>query len=82
MGEAVNQAGGEGDPKRLRCRKCGCEHLPVLYTRHVKGAVVRVRECRHCGTRLRTREQAAGIVAGGRSEPPASGTRRPSGPKK
>ena len=41
----------------LQCVKCGCRHLPVLYTRPRTGYIERVRECRHCGTRKRTREK-------------------------
>lgn len=45
-------------PDRLRCSKCGCGHLPVVYTRHVGGAIRRLRECRACGHRFQTRERA------------------------
>lgn len=52
-------AGGE---KRIQCRKCGCEHLPVVYVRKRAEGTVRVRQCRHCGTRLRTRELPTGTI--------------------
>ena len=42
----------------LVCRKCGCRHLDVLYTRHKSGYILRIRACRHCGRRLTTREAA------------------------
>ena len=41
----------------LECRKCGCRHFRVLYTRPAVGKLVRRRECRHCGTRVTTWEQ-------------------------
>ena len=41
------------------CRHCGCRHLPVYYTRHQNGRILRLRECRHCGRRLVTREAEA-----------------------
>jgi transcriptional regulator NrdR family protein len=45
----------------LRCRKCGCGHFRVVYTRRAAGGrIVRRRECRHCGTRLTTWERIAG----------------------
>jgi len=44
------------EPLGLRCRACGCPHLPVLYTRRKPGHILRVRRCRHCGRRMITRE--------------------------
>lgn len=45
--------------KGLECRKCGCRDFHVLYTRpQFGGYIMRVRECRHCGKRLLTRERA------------------------
>ncbi len=43
----------------LACPTCGCEHLPVLYTRHRLGSVRRVRQCRSCGRRIKTTERAS-----------------------
>lgn len=43
----------------LACRKCGCAHFRVVYLKRVPGGVMRVRECRHCGKRMRTRETMA-----------------------
>jgi hypothetical protein len=40
----------------LECRACGCRHFEVLYTRPRPGGIMRVRQCRHCGKRLVTRE--------------------------
>lgn len=48
----------------LICPKCGCRHFRVLYTR--KGhreAIVRRRECRHCGRRITTWEKAIGCAS-------------------
>lgn len=44
-------------PDRLRCRKCGCPHLPVLRTVHRLRTVIRYRVCRNCGLRMRTTEK-------------------------
>lgn len=41
----------------LQCRKCGCRHLPVVYTRHIGTRIKRVRECRNCLERYSTYEQ-------------------------
>ena len=49
-------APGSDDPAGVVCRHCGCRHLPVNYTRHHRGFILRVRECRHCGRRPVTRE--------------------------
>jgi len=55
----VAESSASAQPKErpgVACRKCGCCHLPVYYTRRQLGCIVRVRECRHCGRRLVTRE--------------------------
>ncbi|TVQ33892.1 MAG: hypothetical protein EA376_01270 [Phycisphaeraceae bacterium] len=39
------------------CPSCGCAHLPVQYTRRRSGFIMRVRQCRHCGRRIVTRER-------------------------
>ena len=42
----------------LACRKCGCRHFYVVYTRRALGGkLVRRRECRNCGQRMTTIEQ-------------------------
>ena len=43
-------------PRGLECRACGCRHFEVLYTRPRPGGIMRVRQCRHCGRRMITRE--------------------------
>ena len=49
------------DQRGLACRHCGCRHFHVLYTRLAsRGRIMRRRECRHCGRRVTTYEQAAG----------------------
>jgi transcriptional regulator NrdR family protein len=49
------------EDRGLRCRKCGCRDLRVVYTRPAGGAkVIRRRECRYCGQRLTTSERVLG----------------------
>lgn len=40
----------------LECPRCGGTWFRVVYTRPNVRAIVRRRECRHCGRRIRTRE--------------------------
>lgn len=41
----------------IECRRCGCQHFLVLYTRPApRGRIKRRRECRHCGARMTTFE--------------------------
>ena len=40
----------------LVCRACGCRHFRVIYLKRLPGALLRRRECRHCGKRITTRE--------------------------
>ncbi len=48
-----------GEKLGLVCRKCGCQHFRVIYLKRLpQGVVMRRRECRHCGRRVSTREQA------------------------
>lgn len=50
----------EGEQLGLVCRHCGCAHHRVVYLKRLPGgAVLRRRECRHCGRRFSTREQAS-----------------------
>jgi transcriptional regulator NrdR family protein len=43
----------------LSCRRCGCQELRVVYTRRRSGSVLmRRRECKQCGGRFTTWEQA------------------------
>ena len=46
-----------GPPRGITCRKCGCRHFSVVYTRHVPGGIRRRRQCRHCGKRIVTTER-------------------------
>jgi len=49
------------DERGLRCRKCGGQHLRVLYTRRALGGkLIRRRECRNCGKRFSTWEREVG----------------------
>jgi ribosomal protein L40E len=42
----------------LVCRRCGCRHFETVYTRPKLGCILRLRQCRHCGYRMVTRERA------------------------
>lgn len=45
------------DLRGLRCPKCACPHLWVVYTRKCeRGRIRRRRECRNCGKRITTYE--------------------------
>ena len=46
------------DALGLVCRKCGCRHFYTVKTRPKSGCIMRWKECRHCGTRIITRERA------------------------
>ncbi len=48
----------EEDGLGLECRRCGCRHFYTIRTERVRGAIVRRRECRHCGERITTKERA------------------------
>lgn len=49
------------DSRGLRCRRCGCGHFRVIYTRAAAdGKLVRRRECRDCATRVTTWERVIG----------------------
>ena len=42
----------------LACPRCGCRHLPVIRTKpRDDGTIVRERQCRHCGKRLKSIEK-------------------------
>jgi len=50
----------DGQKAGLVCRACGCQHFHVVYLkRRPNGVVMRLRECRHCGKRITTRESAS-----------------------
>ena len=44
----------------IECPRCGCRHVYVVYTRQRLMKILRVRECRHCGRRIKTYEQVSG----------------------
>lgn len=47
----------EEEPRGLVCRRCGCQHFIVVYTRPApRGRIRRRRECRNCRTRITTTE--------------------------
>jgi ribosomal protein S27E len=48
----------EADAKGLRCPKCGCRHMPAVYSKpKADGRVQRQRECRNCGRKIVTVER-------------------------
>jgi len=48
---------GQGRPVGLECRKCGCQHFNVVWTRQKgDGSIRRRRACRHCGHQITTVE--------------------------
>ncbi len=53
------------ETKAFACPKCGCKHLPVLYTRKARWGkreiVRRRRECRQCGHRVTSSEIIGGF---------------------
>lgn len=56
MAKANGRSESRERDQGLECPRCGCRHLPVLYTRHRTKKIVRVRQCRHCGRRVITYE--------------------------
>lgn len=49
------------DQVGIACPSCGCKHVPVYDTRPAaKGKRRRLRQCRHCGRRFTTVEEAIG----------------------
>jgi hypothetical protein len=56
MAKANGRSESEERDQGLECPRCGCRHLPVLYTRYRPKKIVRVRKCRHCGRRVITHE--------------------------
>ena len=50
----------DGQKVGLVCRACGCQHFYVVYLKCLpNGVLMRLRECRHCGKRITTRESAS-----------------------
>lgn len=52
----------EPEEKGIACPRCGCRDLRVVTTVPRLKGIVRYRECRHCGKRLRTTEEARGAA--------------------
>ena len=70
----------DDQPDRLTCRRCGCAHLPVVYTRHRRNLTIRVRVCRYCGHRMVSHERLVGTQA--ETPPLAAPPQPPGGPGK
>jgi DNA-directed RNA polymerase subunit RPC12/RpoP len=47
----------EAMEKGIRCPACGCRDLHVVNTIVQLGRIIRYRQCRHCGKRIRTKER-------------------------
>lgn len=46
------------DDQGIKCPDCGCRHFWKTYeSRPEGGTVFRIKECRHCGKRIKTRER-------------------------
>jgi len=45
----------------LVCRRCGCRHFVVVYTRPRGDAIVRRKRCRNCGQAVTTRERVVRV---------------------
>jgi len=63
MEDAANNT--EDQPRGLRCPKCGCCDLRVKYTRHFPETRRRVRICRNCRCKVRTKE----VITGSTDDP-------------
>ncbi|MSR56789.1 MAG: hypothetical protein EXS05_03850 [Planctomycetaceae bacterium] len=50
-------AATEAPQEGMRCRGCGCRHMPALFTRHHGNRTYRTRRCRSCGRLVRTQER-------------------------
>jgi hypothetical protein len=48
-----------GGEKGISCPHCGCQHLPVRYTRMQRRRRMRVRDCYGCGREVVTYERIA-----------------------
>ena len=59
MNDSSHQPSDQQEKKGLECPRCGCRHLPVLYTRQLADHILRIRRCRYCGRRVRTRERSS-----------------------
>lgn len=47
----------------LACPRCGCRHMYTVETRSTPHRIIRTRECRHCGRRMKTYEQYSSHAA-------------------
>jgi len=57
--ELCEMQGMVADGRGIACKVCGCRHHRTIDTDHTsKGQVRRRRECRHCGLRFTTYEEA------------------------
>lgn len=58
-GELASLQGAKDASRGVRCRECGCADFYVRETERKKdGTIRRRRQCRNCGKRLTTQENA------------------------
>ena len=59
MTNALLKTADSDSTRGLVCRRCGCGHFEVVYTRAVsERRILRRRQCRYCGRRITTYEQS------------------------
>ena len=66
----------EENSEGIACPKCGCRHLEYSYGKDAPAERMRVKRCRHCGTRVMTSEVVKRILP-----PPLKTGRKPSQPE-
>ena len=47
----------------LECPRCGCRHMYTVETKSTPHRIIRIRQCRHCGRRIKTYEQFSSHAA-------------------
>jgi len=55
----------DSEPKfqSLECPRCGCRHMYTVETKSTPCRIIRTRQCRHCGRRMKTHEQFSSHAA-------------------
>ena len=55
----------DSEPKfqSLECPRCRCRHMYTVETKSTPHRIIRTRQCRHCGRRIKTYEQFSGHAA-------------------
>jgi transcription elongation factor Elf1 len=60
MTEKRRKDAPEKPPRSLECPDCGCEHFEVVWVAHKPRKIIRRKQCRNCGRRIRTIERLDG----------------------